>query len=228
MVDIVDNGDGVLYLYSEDEMRVVENHIREYIGSFDSVFHEIVSEDIHVDIIIVPPANGRNHYTVTTLGMGAYLMDIPKKFQDSVCPRIELAITLPATWDFSEEAMQDESNYWPIRLLKNLAHLPIYCDTFLAPTHTVDNEDFYGNTKFSGVVLDFLQDYFPLDDDDAYKAHYCDISEDEGSVQFLQVIPLYKEELDYAVENGSPSLFDIMEESNFSFCVDIKRKNLLK
>lgn len=228
MVDLIDKDDSCLYMYSEEEMKALEDHIRKYIGSFDFVFHEIVSEDIHVDIVIVPPSKKRDHYTVLTLGMGAYLMDIPKEYQDDICPRIELAITLPSTWNFSEDAIHDENNYWPIRLLKDLAHLPILCDTFLAPTHTVDNEEPYANTKFTGIVLDYLQDYYPLSEDDDYKAHYCQLSEDEGVVQFMQVMPLYKEELDYAVKNGSASLFDLMEEKGFSYSVDKERKNLVK
>ncbi len=43
-------------LYSEEEMEVIENHITQNFGDFDSVFHEIISPDIHVDICMIPPS----------------------------------------------------------------------------------------------------------------------------------------------------------------------------
>lgn len=43
-------------LYDEEELDAIEEHIREYYGDFPTVFHEIVSPDIHCDICIVPRA----------------------------------------------------------------------------------------------------------------------------------------------------------------------------
>ena len=37
-------------LYTEEEMSVVEQHIKNTFGEFENVFHELVSPDIHVDI----------------------------------------------------------------------------------------------------------------------------------------------------------------------------------
>ena len=36
--------------YTEEEMNAVEEHIQQYFGKFENVFHELDSPDIHVDI----------------------------------------------------------------------------------------------------------------------------------------------------------------------------------
>ena len=44
--------------------------------------------------------------------------------------------------------------YWPIRLLKSLARLPIASDTWLGFGHTMDNkENFAENTKLCAAIL---------------------------------------------------------------------------
>ena len=42
-------------LYSERHLECLENHIESHFGPYESVFHELVSPDIHVDIAIHPP-----------------------------------------------------------------------------------------------------------------------------------------------------------------------------
>ena len=50
--------------------------------------------------------------------------------------------------------MKDERWYWPIRLLKSLARLPINCDSWLGHGHTVENrEPFAENTKLCTATL---------------------------------------------------------------------------
>ena len=63
-------------LYTEEEMSAVEQHIQKTFGTFERVFHELVSPDIHVDICMVPPVEGRDYYTLVTMGMGAHQMCI--------------------------------------------------------------------------------------------------------------------------------------------------------
>ena len=66
-------------------------------------------------------------------------MNAPKELAEYKLERAELVIALPADWKLNQESMQDERWYWPIRLLKALARLPIYNDTWLAWGHTMDN-----------------------------------------------------------------------------------------
>ena len=112
-------------------MEAVEGHIQQYFGKFENVFHELVSPDIHVDICVVPPSEERDYYTLVTMGMGAHRMNVPEELAEYKLERAELAIALPADWKLDQESMKDERWYWPIRLLKSLARLPINCDSWL-------------------------------------------------------------------------------------------------
>ena len=42
-------------LYSPDELERLDNHIEKYFGKATTVVHEFFSEDIHVDVSIIPP-----------------------------------------------------------------------------------------------------------------------------------------------------------------------------
>ena len=118
-------------VYTEEEMEAVEGHIEQYFGKFENVFHELVSPDIHVDICVVPPSEERDYCTLVTMGMGAHRMNVPEELAEYKLERAELAIALPADWKLDQESMKDEKWYWPIRLLKSLARLPIASDTWL-------------------------------------------------------------------------------------------------
>ncbi|MFR1994420.1 suppressor of fused domain protein [Ruminococcus sp.] len=62
-----------------------------------------------------------------------------------------MLLCLPPDWNLDSEA---EKDYWPIRLLKQLARLPLECDTWLGWGHTVDNQEpFAENTALSGSML---------------------------------------------------------------------------
>ena len=211
-------GVGKAELYTEEEMEVVEEHIQKYFGKFDNVFHEMVSPDIHVDICVVPPSENRDYYTFVTMGMGAHQMNVPEELGEYNLERAELAIAVPDHWKIDDEYMKDERWYWPIRLLKSLARLPIECDTWLGNGHTIDNGDpFAKNTKLCGSML-----VSPQGTDEG--SDICMLPSGE-EVNFYQIIPLYKEELDYKLEHGVDELLEKM--ANTSFVLNTDRKNAI-
>ncbi len=195
-------------LYTSEEMSVIERHIQKTFGEFDHVFHELVSPDIHIDICVVPPSGNRNYYTLITMGMGAYQMNVPEELAEYHLERSELAIALPPDWKLDEESMKDEQWYWPIRLLKVLARLPLSSDTWLGWGHTIDHQNpFSENTNLCASILVGLQNT----EEDSY---LCQLPNGE-TVNFYQVIPLYREELEYKLEHGAYALIEQMEEVDF-------------
>ena len=87
-------------LYSPDELERLDNHIEKYFGKATTVVHEFFSEDIHVDVSIIPPHEEHNYYTLVTTGMGAFSMRIPSEYQEEGLPsRIELMMCLPPDWN---------------------------------------------------------------------------------------------------------------------------------
>ena len=205
-------------VYTEEEMEAVEGHIEQYFGKVENVFHELVSPDIHVDICIVPPTEERDYYTLVTMGMGAHRMNVPEELAEYKLERAELAIALPADWKLVQESMQDERWYWPIRLLKVLARLPIASDTWLGFGHTMDNkENFAENTKLCAAILTGPQST-------EEGGEVCTLPGGE-EVNFYQVIPLYEDELDYKLEHDVDALLNKMR--GISFVVNPTRQDAI-
>ena len=203
-----DEESGVPEVYTEEEMNAVEGHIQQYFGKFENVFHELSSPDIHVDICVVPPSEERDYYTLVTMGMGAHRMNVPEELAEYKLERAELAIALPGNWKLKHEDLKNERWYWPIRLLKTLARLPIASDTWLGFGHTMDNEDdFAKDTKLCAAMLTG-----PQDTEDG--SEVCILPSGE-EVNFYQVIPLYRDELEYKMEHDADALLDKMDGISF-------------
>ena len=203
-----DEENGVPEIYTEEEMEAIEGHIQQYFGKFENVFHELSSPDIHVDICVVPPSKDRYYYTLVTMGMGAHRMNVPEELAEYKLERAELAIALPGNWKLKREDLKNERWYWPIRLLKTLARLPIASDTWLGFGHTMDNEeDFAKGTKLCAAILTG-----PQDTEDG--SEVCILPSGE-EVNFYQVIPLYREELEYKMAHDADALLDKMDGISF-------------
>lgn len=202
-------------VYSEDEMSAIEQHIKNTFGEFENVFHELVSPDIHVDICVVPPSERRNYYTLVTMGMGAHRMNVPKELAEYKLERAELAIALPPDWKLDKDSMQEQRWYWPIGLLKVLARLPISNDTWLGFGHTMDKQSpFAEDTELCAAILTGLQD---MDLDTC--GEVCILPGGE-EVNFYQVLPLYREEMEYKLEHDADALLERLAAVSFVVCPD--------
>ena len=205
-------------VYSEDEMSAIEQHIKNTFGEFENVFHELVSPDIHVDLCVVPPSEERDYYTLVTMGMGAHRMNVPEELAEYKLERAELAIALPPDWKLDEQSLKEERWYWPIGLLKVLARLPISGDTWLGFGHTMDKQSpFAENTTLCGAILTGPQDV-------EEGGEVCTLPGGE-EVNFYQVIPLYRNELNYKLEHDADALLEKM--AGISFVVNPTRQNAI-
>ena len=205
-------------VYSEEEIEVIEGHIQQYFGNFETVFHELSSPDIHVDICVVPPSEEHDYYTLVTMGMGAHRMNVPEELAEYKLERAELAIALPKDWKLKQEDMKDERWYWPIRLLKSLARLPIASDTWLGWGHTMDNQEpFAPDTELCAAILTGPQGT-------EEGSEVCTLPGGE-EVNFYQVIPLYRDELEYKLAHDADALLDKME--GISFVVEPDRQDAI-
>ena len=205
-------------LYTEDEMSAIEQHIQNTFGDFENVFHELVSPDIHVDICVVPPSEERDYYTLVTMGMGAHRMHVPEELAEYKLERAELVIALPPDWKLDGESMEEERWYWPIGLLKVLARLPIASDTWLGWGHTMDKQSpFAEGTKLKAAILTGPQGV-------EEGGEVCTLPSGE-EVNFYQVIPLYRNEMEYKMEHDADALLKKM--AGISFVVNPTRQNAI-
>jgi hypothetical protein len=200
--------------YSEENLNALEAHIEKYFGSYQNVFHEIESPDIHVDIAVIEPSPRRNYYTLVTMGMGARKMKTPPDLEDM--DRAEVMICLPPDWNLDN--LEDERWYWPIRWLKILARLPINEDAWLGWGHTIPNgEPFADNTKLCTILL-LNPGAF------GEKSACCDLPNGER-VNFYQMIPLYEEETQFKIKNNVQILLNFLDQDVLEY-VRIDRENI--
>ncbi|MHA0858079.1 suppressor of fused domain protein [Paenibacillus sp. CMAA1364] len=208
----------------DEAIKVISDHVEQYIGKIDGVYHEILSDLVHVDIIIVKPTKEKNYYTLVTCGMSNLPMTVPEGAENFKFA--ELVICLPSDWKMSDEALKQDENYWPILWLKKLARFPHEYGTWLYHAHTIPNGDpaepFATNTALSGMILgipatvDNVNDFFTLE-----------ISNDK-SIHFFSLIPIYTKEMDFKLKKGADALAEKLEQSGVNELVDLKRKSVCK
>ena len=118
------------------DIETVSAHIERHIGPVHTVFHEIISDDLHLDIHHVRSSLFRRCEILVTSGMSAIPMPVP----ESEAPRYaELMIVLPKGWPLDMNSLKEDRHYWPIKLLKDVARFPQATDTWLGYGHTIGN-----------------------------------------------------------------------------------------
>lgn len=212
----------------EPSIDEISEHIEKYVGEIDLVFHELVSEHVHIDIHWVKPTKERPFHTLVTSGMSDIPMSTPEGIEG--CDFAELSICLPEdwdltneTWDESNNGLKDEKNYWPIRWLKVLARFPHIYNTWLSHGHTIPNGDpaeaFAENTELNTMLL------LPSV---VFDEGFHTLELKNKSVDFYALIPLYSEEVDLKMKKGVEALFDGFDKFDVSDILQIDRPNTAK
>lgn len=199
----------------------IANHIEKYLGPISSVIHEIISQDVHIDIHIIPPTKDRNFYTLVTSGMSEKPMIIETD-EDDIGVYAEMMIALPPEWKMTKKDMQDENNYWPIRWLYNLAHFPHAYDTYFLEGHSIPNNDppepLAANTDFIGFIIGFPR---------LVPKEFTYLEKEDKTIIFFALYPVYNDEMNYKLEEGSDKFFKLAKLKNVSELIDINRKSIV-
>ena len=197
----------------------IDKHIAKHIGEPCTVFHEIVSELVHIDVHIVAPRPDRNFYTLITSGMSERPMNTPPGLEEYA--RAELMLSLPPEWPMEEAAWKKETNYWPIRLLKSLARMPHEYETWLSYHHSIPNGDppkpYARNTSFTGALL-LPPEEVPQ------KFLQCRIGPKQV-INFIGVYPVYKEEMQLKLSKGIEAIYERFDKLQISELLNLKRIN---
>ena len=206
----------------DSSMELIEKHVEQHIGEIGSVWHEIISDKVHIDVHQVAPTKDRPYWTLITTGMS----DIPMISPESVdgWDYAELMICLPEGWKFDEESLKDERYYWPIRWLKILARFPHDYKTWLSYGHTMPNGDpaepIYQDGGFSCMMLmrpkTVSTDFWRLQ------------IRDDKIIHFFSLIPLYSDETELKLREGSEIIDDLFEEKKITELFDPDRQSVVK
>jgi hypothetical protein len=182
-----------------DKIKQISEHIEKHIGPVSGVFHEIVSDLVHVDVHMVPATATRNFQSLITSGMSDRPMKVPEGAEDY--RYAELMICLPPTWPVDQASFKDEKNYWPVRWLKTIARFPHEYDTWIGPGHTIPTGDpatpYASNTKLCGMAV-----VPPMLSPKAF--HQLELP--DRIVNFYALWPLYRQEMDLKLKLGMDGL----------------------
>ena len=207
---------------NEGAIEQISDHIEEFVGPISNVFHEIVSDLVHLDVHMVPPTGKRKYHTLVTSGMSDRPMKAPAGQEGKEFA--EVMICLPPDWKLSQTAFEKERWYWPIRWLKTLARLPHEYNTWLWEGHTVPNGDppepFADNTELCCAYLLrpalFPKEFFKLP------------ASKRKTIRFFCLVPLYTDEVDFKLKHGSGALIDRLDDAGVTELLDIERPSICR
>lgn len=198
----------------------VGDHLETYFGTSPIVFHEVVSEHVHIDIYVVPPGEDRPFFTLVSCGMSERAMNVPESLPDM--PRyLELVMLLPPDWHLEQSDFKEERWYWPVRHMKMLARSPHAWNTWYGLGHTVQFDEKL--TPFSDEARFCAYMFAP----DPFEEQFSTLTLSDGrAIQFLMAAPIFAEELAFARENGAQSLARRFDEADVDFVINPRRGNV--
>ncbi|MEZ5300794.1 MAG: suppressor of fused domain protein [Verrucomicrobiales bacterium] len=199
-------------------IEAISGHIERHLGKVDGVFHEIVSDRVHIDVHIVAPSDERPFYSLVTSGMSDLPMAAPEGAEDMRFA--ELCVFLPPEWPLSQGDFDSESNYWPIRWLKQLARFPHLAQTWLSCGHTVPNGNPpapIADTGFTGMML-----ISPM----TAPPEFLELQADGKTIHFFSLMPLFPEEMDFKLKKGAEALLLRMHKKDVWDVIDTGRPNV--
>ncbi|WNJ19015.1 suppressor of fused domain protein [Pontibacter sp. G13] len=203
-------------------LEAISNHIESHIGPVHRVLHELLSHIVHIDVHWVKPGPKRPYHTFVTSGMSDLPMKVPQGLEDYRFA--ELCLQLPQQWPVSlepDEGGEMPASYWPIWWLKKLARFPHEYDTWICQGHTVPNgpdaEPFAIDTELGCFMLTT-----PWELPEGFEELKIG---DDHSIHFWNLFPIYPEEMNLKLDEGSTVLWDRLIKAEVSTVWKLDRPN---
>ncbi|NTW29520.1 MAG: suppressor of fused domain protein [Coriobacteriia bacterium] len=207
--------------YNDAYAEAVVKHMSAALGEpNDLIWHEVVSDMVHIDVHFIDPKTGPSRHVLFTTGMSHRPMNVPPGHD--IPTLAEVMIVLPGDWPLDEESLRSERYGWPITLLKTLARLPHRYDTWLAVGHTIPNneppEPYVAGTGLCCALL--------LPPIQALPDSKWSIPTDDGqSISLLCVYLIHEAEMVLKMEKGVDALLDPFDAAHVLDIVDLNRKS---
>jgi hypothetical protein len=197
-----------------DLIAAVNTHITSHFGKPAGVLRQGDPAEA-IDMHILAPTEERPRFTVVTSGMSRRAMHgAPELYA-----RAELVIALPPDWPLEQSALEDERNWWPLRLLQNLSHMPHATGTWLGFGQTIPHGEPYAeNTSLCCALL--LPPVWTPDG-------FATLTAGEHTVQFLGVYVLHPDELQYKLDHGTEAMFERLRQGQVTELVNLTRPSVV-
>ena len=206
----------------EMALEEITDHLESFLGKSSGVFHELVSDLVHIDVLLFPPSAAYPFRTIATSGMSDLPMSAPEGYEDMAYA--EVFMHLPADWPLDEQSFSDERYYWPIRWLKTIARFPHDYRTFISSGHTIPNGE-HADPLGPGTELGCLMLAPPLTLPEEVAT--LEVSP-EKTIHFFNLFPLYREEMKLKLDRGTEALVKLLEGADIVDVVDPSRVNVAR
>jgi hypothetical protein len=198
--------------------RALAAHVRAHLGTAENVWHEIVSEFVHIDVHVHEPSESLPMRVLMTEGMSRRPMTVPQELPHMRWA--ELAMCLPPHWPLTQSDVGDERNYWPLRWLYKLARMPHEYRTWLSYGHTIPNGDpprpFADNTELCCWLLTP-----PV----PFGAGFGRVALENGEpLHIYAAIPIHRQEVDFKRKYGADALMRRLWDARALGALDISRR----
>lgn len=188
-------------LYNDDDLDIVLNYIASgfgrIVGNMPCYNDNEKVIDHPIKVVISKPSKNKDFYSLVTVGLGAYCANVESGEGNTIPVRTELVAVLPSSLHISEVY---ENYKWIAHVMRQFSEMIESELTWLGHGHTIS----YGATLdeavgYDGVILEDIQEKLGLGE--------CRLL-DGTEVVFLQMRPLYEEELMFKIQNGHEALIE--------------------
>jgi len=209
------------HYYEHDEW--ISEHLSKFFDNSPTlVFHEMLTLNMRVHVYFVKPENSSFNILLTS-GMSTLEMNVSEHAENpEELAFAELMMLVPKSIEFEPVFTGENKNDWIISILKKTAKFPHFYDTWIGIGHTIQAEEDltpYGNdTEYVGALI------LPSV---TFEKDFTEINKNGRKINIYNVLPLYKNEMEFKIENGYGKLLDLLIKSNGKEVLDLKRKNLI-
>jgi hypothetical protein len=182
------------------------NHLQKFIGVIDKVWHSTDDKDIHIDIYQFAPTIQRPYWTLVTSGMSFQPQYIPD--DRNLSGRTELIIYV------------SEVQGWMLNVMKGLAEMPFDDKTYLHWNHTVPNGKPMTSEPSQLTSFFFVPAFYE-------DREFNNLKILEEKIDFLWIIPITENERQYALDNGSEALDELLWNAELGQVLDEKRLSFI-
>ena len=228
----------------------VARHVARTIGPHSDLFHEPLTIDMHLDVLMVPPAANRRHYTLVTCGMGACEMQVPPELRHFA--RMELALCLPEGWPpfhtfdtpfsgHNAEGMRAMEGLrftdndppvtplgpgaWIMTALNFTAKIPVRYDTYFDEGHTIPNGDPPEPVAFGSDLCCTLLSRPRRIKNPAFRRLKLS---DGSQVRFMSLILIHRNEMEFKLRRGYEALSEKFDENGVDELLDLDRPSVCR
>ncbi|MFX0035183.1 MAG: suppressor of fused domain protein [Candidatus Hermodarchaeota archaeon] len=204
---------------SQIETQFITTHIEANIGKINNTLTDNEIPQIPIKLHIVPPDDHRKYGVLVTSGMSAYPMMAPSMAEPTCA---ELFMLLSPDWPLPLKSVKKDKYYWVIDKLFRLVKYVHGNRQWFSIGHTFGNGHppvpFANNTKLCAFLFKFpYKELSPT---------FCELLIGRKPVYFLQVMPIYREEMDFLMGNGPDEFATRFMKESAPEYVELDRVNI--